>query len=156
MSTKKINLPDDTLGLPDKETINLAREGATELSKFLGARPNSDRAVVKMDGTDIILPRIAIELLQEILADMSQGNAVTIVPREAEFTTQEAADFLNVSRPYLVKLLETGEISHTKVGTHRRIKFEDLVAYKKAMRKKSEDAMKLLAELSQEYGMGYQ
>lgn len=144
------------LNLPDREAIMLAREGATGLSKLLNEIPNSDRASVKMGGVDLILPRVAIELLREILADMSQGNAVSIVPLKAELTTQQAADYLNVSRPYLVGLLDAGEISHTKVGTHRRIKFEDLVAHKKKMHKKSISAMNTLMELSQEYKMGYE
>jgi excisionase family DNA binding protein len=144
------------LNLPDREAINLAREGATGLSRLLNDMPNTDRAVIKMDGVDLILPRVAIELLREILADMSQGSAVSIVPLKAEFTTQQAADYLNVSRPYLVKLLEAGEISHIKVGTHRRIKFEDLIEHKERMQKKSNAAMNKLMDLSQEYKMGYE
>jgi excisionase family DNA binding protein len=142
--------------LPDREAINLAREGATGLSRLLDDMPNTDRALIKMDGVDLILPRLAIELLREILADMSQGSAVSIVPLKAEFTTQQAADYLNVSRPFLVKLLDAGEISHSKVGTHRRIKFEDLIAHKERMQKKSNAAMSRIMELSQEYKMGYE
>jgi excisionase family DNA binding protein len=87
-----------------------------------------------MDGHDLILPRQALILLSDLLADMAQGNAVTVVSMRAEMTTQQAADILNVSRPYLVKLLEQGELDFTKVGTHRRIRFEDLMAYKKKCR----------------------
>jgi len=108
-----------------------------------------------MDGHDMILPRQAISLLRDVLADMAQGNAVTIVPMHAEMTTQQAADILNVSRPYLVKLLEQGELSFTKVGTHRRIRFEDLMKYKQKIKGQSAQAMDELVEQAQEHGMGY-
>jgi len=86
---------------------------------------------------------------------MAQGNAVTVVPMHAEMTTQQAADLLNVSRPYLVKLLEQGELNFSKVGTHRRIRFEDLMSYKRARREQSERAMEELVKQAQEENLGY-
>jgi excisionase family DNA binding protein len=141
--------------LPDHETALLARESASELSRLLSEQPDADRASVKLDGHDLILPRQALLLLRDVLADLAQGNAVSIVPRHAEMTTQQAADILNVSRPYLIKLLESGVLNFTKVGTHRRVKFGELMAYRERIKRKSAEAMDELASIAQENDMGY-
>lgn len=141
--------------LPDPEAVALARTSAAELSRLLQEKPDADRARVRMDGHDLILPRQALMLLRDLLAGMAQGNAVTIVPTHAEMTTQQAANFLNVSRPYLIKLLESGELKFTRVGTHRRIRFEELVAYKRRIARQSDEAMDELVKQAQENDMGY-
>ena len=141
--------------LPNSEVAKLARTSAAELSRLLNEKPDTDRASVKMDGHDLILPRQAITLLRDLLADMAQGNAVTIVAMHAEMTTQQAANILNVSRPYLVKLLEKGDLKFTKVGTHRRIRFEDLMEYKQKIKRQSSEAMDELVRQAQENEMGY-
>jgi len=146
---------DQNTRLPGTETTDLARTSATELSRYLSEHPEAERARVQFDDNDMILPRDALELLRDLLAEMAQGNAVTIVPTHAELTTQEAADILNVSRPHLVKLLEAGEIPFSRVGTHRRIRYQDLLAYKAERDRKSEDAMDELARQAQENDMGY-
>jgi excisionase family DNA binding protein len=86
---------------------------------------------------------------------MSLGNTVTITAIHAELTTQEAADYLNVSRPYLIKLLETHQIPFHVVGTHRCVKFVDLEAFRKAAETRRQEAMEELASQAQELGMGY-
>jgi excisionase family DNA binding protein len=141
--------------LPDSESLDLARASAAELSRLLAEHPESDRARVQMDGHDLILPRQALELLKGLLIEMAQGHAVTIMPTHAELTTQEAANILNVSRPYLVKLLEEGKIPCTKVGSHRRILFRDLMQYKQSSKEQSKAIMDELTQQAQNLGMGY-
>lgn len=141
--------------LPDRETVRLARTGAVEIGRLLDKLPETDSAHVKLDGQDLVLPRQALILLRDLLADMAQGDAVTVVPLHAEMTTQQAADILNVSRPYLITLLEKGELRYTKVGTHRRIQLKDLMAYKDKIRKQSAEAMDELVSIAQENNLGY-
>lgn len=141
--------------LPGQEDIDLARASASELSRLLRERPAADRARVRLDDHELILPRGALLLLRGVLSEMAQGNAVSIVPTHAELTTQEAANFLNVSRPHVVKLLDAGELRHHKVGTHRRIRYLDLIEYKERRLAQSEAALDALAEQAQQENMGY-
>lgn len=148
-----MNTSRDMVSLPNTEDAGLARISAQELSSLLAQTPKADRAHVKLDGHDLILPRQALALLRDLLSEMAQGNAVTIVPTHAELTTQEAANILNVSRPYLIKLLDEGEIAHHKVNKHRRIRFDDLMSYKKQRAMQSAKALDDLAQQAQELGM---
>jgi excisionase family DNA binding protein len=141
--------------LPSPEAVSLARESAAALSRLLRERPESDRARVQLDGEELILPRSALSLLRNLLSEMAQGHAVTTIPVHAELTTQQAADMLNVSRPFLVKLLETDEIPHTRVGTHRRVRLKDLLEYKKQRDRKADAALQELADQAQDLDMGY-
>lgn len=145
----------ETGALPDEESASLARESAQALTRLLRNRPASDRARVTLDGQDLVLPRQAVALLRDLLANMAQGHAVTIMATHAELTTQEAADMLNVSRPHLIKLLESGEIAFDKVGSHRRIRFQDVTDYKKKRLTRSYELLTELAQQAQEDDLGY-
>ena len=90
-----------------------------------------------------------------MLAQLANGNAVTIVPVHAELTTQQAAELLNVSRPHLVHLLETGTIPFRKVGTHRRVYAADVLAYKRKDGERRCQIARELTELGQGMGTGY-
>lgn len=99
----------------------------------------------------IELPPAVGELLLEVLAHIARGEMVTFVPYSAELTTQQAADLLNVSRPFLTKLLENGEIPFHRVGSHRRVPVNDLLAYKTHRDRNRASALKKLQRLGQEY-----
>jgi len=104
---------------------------------------------------EVHLPGQAMALLLEVLGQMAAGNAVTVVPVHAELTARQAAQILNVSRPYLIGLLDAGKIPHRRVGTHRRIRLTDLMAYKKQDDARRDEALAELTRQSQELGLGY-
>jgi excisionase family DNA binding protein len=139
-------------GVPSEEDARLAAESSRILAV---KRPDHALRVQLDDGRVLTLPVAAAHLLEHLLTEMAHGNAVTLIPVHAELTTQEAADYLNVSRPYLVRLLEENAIAFHKVGTHRRVRFQDLKAYKDQMDAKREKAMSELVADAQELGLGY-
>ncbi len=142
-----------TVPIPSPEQAEEAKRALRSLSP---ASRGTQRTVrVRAGDEDAIVPREAFELLLEILGQMANGNAVTIVPVQAEFTTQQAADFLNVSRPHFIALLESGELPYRKVGTHRRVRFEDLLRYKQVDDARRQDVLAQLAADAQSHRQGY-
>lgn len=103
--------------------------------------------------TELDLPAVAITLLRSILAEVARGNAVTTVPVTTELSTNQAAELLNVSRPYLIGLLDRGLIPHHRVGTHRRVKLQDVLLYKSKDDIERDKVMDELVALGQELDM---
>ncbi len=103
----------------------------------------------------LTIPASALRLLGTILTEMAQGNVITLTPIHAELTTKQAAVLLNVSRPFVCKLLDNGEIPHRKVGRHRRVRYVDLMEYKKRTDEARYRDLDELVEQAQELGMGY-
>jgi excisionase family DNA binding protein len=141
---------------PTKSDSALAKESGQRLAIHLG-NAGGLRLEVKTEtaSEELVLPPPALRLLLHALTEMGQGNAVTLTPIRAELTTQQAADILNVSRPHLVKLLDEGAIPGRKVGTHRRVRLEDLLAYKRDFKARRHAALEELEALSQDLDMGY-
>lgn len=152
---------DHEMVLDSKEDLELAKAAQRCIVSALDHSHALSIAIVE-DGIERLeqspllrLPPKVLRLFADVLGSLAQGKAVAIMPKELDVTTQEAAMFLNVSRPYLVRLLEEGKIAYHKVGTHRRIRFEDVVRYKEDRQKVSQDALQKLADQAQELNMGY-
>ena len=137
--------------LPSKEDSALAQEA----SRAIATKQPTELKVRLDDGQELVLPKSATRLIAHLLTEIAQGNAVTIIPIHAILSTQEAADYLNVSRPHLVGLLEDAKIPFHKVGTHRRIRFQDLADYKASFEKRRRVIMEELAAQAEEEDMGY-
>ncbi|MDX8354835.1 helix-turn-helix domain-containing protein [Cognatiyoonia sp. IB215182] len=141
---------------PSAQEAAVARASGQLLSRY--AR---DKAPLKLRVTDgeqaepIELPAGAVALLMDILEAMAAGQGITIMPENAELTTVQAAEVLNVSRPFLIKLLDEQKIPHRKVGKHRRIRMEDMMAYKASIDAERESVLDQLAAEAQEQDMGY-
>lgn len=134
----------------------LATRAVRRIRDYLAAHPGTDPVRIRgeLAGNDIIVvPRAATVMLAQILALLASGQGVQIIPDAAELTTQQAGDFLNVSRPFLIGLLESGEIPYRMVGTHRRIRFEDLREYRRRDDLKRRQAAGELTQASEELGL---
>jgi excisionase family DNA binding protein len=145
-----IAMPAD-IGQPTPEDA----AAASEACDLLLAAGDSELHLRVDDGNQVRLPRAACVLLRDMLTEMARGSAIALVPVQTELTTQQAADYLNVSRPYLIGLLEKRAIPFHKVGTHRRVKFADLAAYRKQSLARSGAAMDELVAQAQELRLGY-
>lgn len=150
---------DHRLNIPNEATAAQAAAAVDTLERFLRERSSAETLTVKLvaDGNDAVVevPGPALSLLVDVLAQIANGNAVTVAPVHAELTTQQAADLLNVSRPYLVKLLEGGEIPHRRVGNRRRVLLADLITYKRIDEAKRADTANQLTAEAQHLGLDY-
>jgi excisionase family DNA binding protein len=146
------------LKIPDEETAEEARTALRVLSS-LPNRKKSRQIELRAEGkggpVSITVPREAFDLFLDVLGQMSLGNAVTIVPVHAELTTQQAADLLNVSRPFLIQALEDGRLPYRKVGTHRRIRAEDLFELKRLEEARRRAMLDELTAEAEKLGLGY-
>lgn len=142
---------------PSDADVHLARTTSSKLNRLKGfegavtVTVTSDR-----DSEDLVIPEIAFEMLGMILDELALGHSVALAPLDREISTQTAADVLNVSRPHLVKLLESGKMPFKKVGTHRRIRLADVLDYKARMDAAADEAYAQLVQQAQELGMGYE
>lgn len=125
------------------EALDHSRAAAITLTTDSGEHPSVE------------VPPAALKLIGQLLGALSEGRPITLMPAKREFSTVEAAHFLNVSRPFVIKEIEQGKLPHRMVGTHRRIAFEDLVAYAKAMGEKQSNALDRMAENARELGLEY-
>lgn len=143
--------------LHTEKEIEEAKDSSRTLSKYA----NVDRVHMSLRGSngvsdELVLPGPVLQILLNVLSEMGQGNAISLIPHHHEVSTQEAAELLNVSRPYLVKLLEEHKIPFRKVGAHRRVLLNDVLEYKAAIDKDRQVTLDTLAKLSQEENMGYE
>lgn len=147
------------LKVPTPAITEEAKAALRAFSALPHRRAPSRTVQVRPDGEgrpiSATVPREAFELFLEILGQMANGNAVTIVPVHAELTTQQAADLLNVSRPFLVGLLDGGKIPCRMVGAHRRVKAADLIAYRQRDEAERQKVLDELTAEAERHGLGY-
>ncbi|MCB9230171.1 MAG: helix-turn-helix domain-containing protein [Bacteroidia bacterium] len=121
-------------------------------------KSKNETVEIQIEGTkqSIKIPKSAFSFLADILAQMAEGKSITVLPTDSELSSQQAADFIQVSRPFLVKLLEQGKIPFRKVGRHRRIRLMDLMNFEKIQKLEREKQLEFLAKQAQELNMGYE
>lgn len=146
---------DTTPTIPSDQEALLARE----VSRILEAH-EAEKTGIRMQLNDaagesiaLDLPASAVRLLVEMLRELGKGRAVTLLPMELELTTQQAADLLNVSRPFVVGLIEKGTLPARMVGNQRRVPLNDVLAYKADNKARRKAALDDLTELDEEYGL---
>jgi excisionase family DNA binding protein len=141
---------------PTGEESMVAAECGRRLAKYVDRSKLTVDVVVQENGKPsevVVVPMTAFRLFTDILTAMARGDAVTLIPLHAELTTQQAADLLNVSRPFFITLLEGEQIPYHRVGTHRRVKFADVVNFKNTFEKQSRQALATLVEEGQNLNM---
>lgn len=147
----------------EREPITLAESQRTEaaaaakaLTAVMQEHAGPAKMTVALDNKEeVTVPLPVLGLLADILREMGRGHAVLVVPYGAELTTQQAADLLNVSRPYVVKLIESGQLPARKVGPRRRVRFEDLMTFKQADDAHRREVARQLTAEAEEMGLGY-
>jgi excisionase family DNA binding protein len=143
---------------PDPKTSELALQAARALAPLLGKkRPKTIKIRPEGEGKTpaVTVPLEAFELFVHILEQLAAGKSLVVVPYHAELTTQQAAELLGVSRPFLISLLEDKKIPFRAVGRHRRVRMEDLITYKKADDARREKVLGELAAEAQKLGLDY-
>jgi len=149
--------PGGTALIPDPHEVELAAQSRQALQRLADATGDLMLTISGAGGTtgEVPVPASAVRLLFAALSQMACGKGVSLLPLDAELRTQEAANLLNVSRPYLVNLLEKGDMPFRLVGNQRRVKLRDLLAYKARSDIDRRAALNELAQLGQEVGVGY-
>lgn len=153
-------VPQD-IDLPDESVSAQAADALAALSAFLQAHPTPSARVQLVSEesaaavTPVVVPAVALRFFVEVLDELAKGNAVTVAPVHAELTSQQAADLLNVSRPYLIKLLDKREIPYRRVGNRRKIRLSDLLDYRRKSETLRREIVRELTREAQELGLGY-
>lgn len=146
---RAVSLPEQETGLARQSSDALAQFVTTE-AKHLTLRLQDQQTGEQIEAT---IPTVVLRLLVEVLGEMGEGHSVTLVPLNAELSTQQAADLMGVSRPYFIKLLEQGKIPFRKVGEQRRVRYCDLLAYIEAYKKEAMAALDEMAAEAQQLGL---
>ena len=143
------------LTIPTDRDVRLAGEASRTLDASSGVGQPLKMQIVKAGkkSSALELPPVAAALLKTMLKEMAAGRAVTIVPIDAEITTQQAAEILHVSRPFVVGLIDKGTLPARMVGAHRRVLLDDVLAYKRESKTKARAALKEMVAISQELGL---
>lgn len=139
--------------IPSKAVVEQAEDALAALNERVSAAgPAAAETVISVE---LELPAFAARLLVEALEALVEGQAVTVVPVAAELTTQQAAELLNVSRPYLIKLLDERRLPFRKVGNRRKVKLEDVLRYKRRDDVERQRVLDELTREAQEIGLEY-
>jgi excisionase family DNA binding protein len=146
-----------------KRTTKLEQKMASQSLnriKGFGIRLHTERSKgvkirLEESGEQVTIPDKAFFILLDVLSNMSEGKSITIMPSETELSSRQAAEMLNMSRPHLVKLLESGKMPFKKVGSHRRVLLNDVIEYKEKLRQNREDQLTFLAKQAQQLNLGY-
>ena len=151
-----VPIPSEAITPTDREA-QAARASSETLASLLhhkGASAAHIRVCTEDAGeSEVALPLPVVHLLFQALQEMAKGNAVTLLPVEAELTTQQAAELLRVSRPSLIKMLDEKKLPYRKVGAHRRVRYEDVVFYLKAERARRAKVMEELVAETERLGL---
>ncbi len=139
----------------DREMVTPAEQdlpGIRDMQAFLREKAPSHAQLVAPDSERLDIPASVYEALRRIVPLLATGAAVGIMPLHQELTTQQAADLLNVSRPFFITLLDGGEIRYRRLGTHRRVRFDDVLAYKQRRSEERRAALDELTAMAETYG----
>ena len=144
-----------TVQAENPEQLRQAQDSFRQIKQLLAEVedfPEAAHVCVRVPGAEVEVPLPAslMQQLAEMLRHLAEGNAVAIVPLNSTLTTQQAADLLNVSRPFLVKMLEDGQIPFTRTGSHRRVTYRDLLAFQAQQNRNAEAALQELADQAQQ------
>ncbi len=148
-SIEKITKSDQKIALSSiKKLAEKEEQAMKNKSKVIKLRIQESDEIVT-------IPLKALKLLKSIISNMAQGKSIALMATDAEITTQQAAEILNVSRPHVIKLLEKGEIPYKKVGSHRRILLKDILEYESGLKIKRRKKLNSLAKEAQKLNLGY-
>jgi len=137
----------------NRDDLRLAEQSVTIFKRYTDRQGRLSFQINKKES--VVIPAVAARLFEEILIQLSEGNVASILPIQKELTTQQAAELLNVSRPYLISLVDQGKIPYRKVGTHRRIYAKDILAFKKNDEQQRSSALDELVREAQKLNIGY-